>query len=148
VTKPVTKQGGPDHAALVKELAQAKARIAELKEALRRTDRGYIWTAKQYRDVEFCTHPDRVAFLNDEALTARFDAAFRTVRSSKGLLVDKDAEERSEQSDRFADEMRQKMSDRFQRRAAQETVRRAKAKATREARSAAALKRRAGRPSA
>jgi len=113
-------------------------RIAELEAALKKTNRGFVWTAKQYRDVEFCTHPDRVAFLKDEALIARFEAAFRTVRSSKGLLMDKDAEQEAESFDRFSDQMRQRMAEVLRKRAAREAERKAKAMARSKARSEAA----------
>jgi hypothetical protein len=110
---------------------QLKARIVELEAALKETGRGFIWTARQYRDVEFCAHPDRIAHLRDEALSARFDAAFRTVKSSKGILVDKDAEERHEQSEKFRDEVRERMGKVFAKRAAREEERQAKARASR-----------------
>jgi hypothetical protein len=119
-------------------IAELKARIADLEAALRKTNRGFIWTTKECRNVEFCTHPDRVAFLKDEALTARFAAAFGTVKSSKGILVDKDAEEGDERLEKFSDQWRQAMSDRFAKQAAQERERKAKTQARYEARSAAA----------
>jgi hypothetical protein len=115
-----------------------KARIAELEKAVRASERGFIWSAEEYRDVAFCTHPDRVAHLKDEALTTRFAAAFRTVESSKGVLVDPRAEERQKQSEMDADWWRKAMGERVRNRAAKEAERQAKADATREARSAAA----------
>jgi hypothetical protein len=115
------------------EQEKLKARNAELEAALKKADRAFIWTAKQYRDIEFCTHPDRVAHLKDEGLTARFNAAFRTVKASKGILVDKDTEE-------VDTEDLERWSERFRKRDAREAERQAKAQARYDARSTAARK--------
>jgi hypothetical protein len=56
------------------------------------------------------------------------------------LLVERDAEKRSDRLDKFSDEMRQAMGERFRKQAAQEAERRVKAQASREARSAATRK--------
>ena len=88
--EPVTKPAGPDNAALVKELAQAKARIAELEGAVRAggqdeidrlkrenaaleaaekrsrfSERGYIVPKAEFNHWRFCAHPDRIVGLID-----------------------------------------------------------------------------------
>jgi hypothetical protein len=103
-------------------------RVAELEAALKKTQRGFIWSMKEYRDVVWCIHPDRVKFLNDDKLTARFDAAFRVVDESKNLLVDKKAENRdAEHHARERNRMEQSRKWR-EAWAAQEAARKAKAK--------------------
>ena len=83
---------------------------------------------KEYRNILFCIHPDRVKFLNDESLTARFHAAFQVVQSSKGLLVDRRAEDRdAEHHARERNRMEQSRKWR-EAWAAQEAARKAKAK--------------------
>jgi hypothetical protein len=117
---------------------QLKDRIAKLEKDLRRAGRGFIWSQKEYNDVAFCVHPDRISHLKDDALTARFNAAFDVVRTSKDILVDKNAEIRHARNEKFGAQMREEMARSFRERAQEEAERRAKAKATREKRSAAA----------
>ena len=87
---------------------------------------------KEYRNILFCIHPDRVKFLNDESLAARFHAAFQVVQSSEGVVVDKHAEDRdAEHHARERDMMERfrKGREAWERKqAAQEAARRAKAK--------------------
>jgi hypothetical protein len=123
--------------ARIAELEAAKppapdARVAELEAALKKTKRGFIWSVKEYRNILFCIHPDRVKFLNDESLAARFHAAFQVVQSSEGVVVDKHAEDRdAEHHARERDMMERfrKGREAWERKqAAQEAARRAKAK--------------------
>ena len=97
---------------------------------------------KEYRNILFCIHPDRVKFLNDESLTARFHAAFQVVQSSKGLLVDRRAEDRdAEHHARERDMMEQFRKGREaaeRKQAARQAARSAKAKERYERKKAAA----------
>jgi molybdopterin converting factor small subunit len=117
-----------------------KDKIAELENAIKMTRRGFIWTMKQYRDVEYCTHPDRIAHLKDKDLSARFDTAFRVVKSSKGILVDVRAEEDQRRRDKLTDDGREHIAEVLRKRLEKDVADRAKAKARYEARKAAASK--------
>jgi hypothetical protein len=58
-----------------KILKRADDTIAELRKQVREQQPAV--TSAQYRNLQFCLHPDRVASLRDDELTARYTAAFR-----------------------------------------------------------------------
>jgi hypothetical protein len=86
-------------AAKDQEIAQLKDRIAELEMELElslftlRNGRDGIHR-KEYLNLLFCLHPDRVALLKDEKLTECFNAALQTLQAHEQLLVDENAEKR------------------------------------------------------
>jgi hypothetical protein len=52
------------------------ARVDQLREQLREQSVSRL-TRTQYRNLQFCLHPDRVAAFQDEEITARYTEAFR-----------------------------------------------------------------------
>jgi hypothetical protein len=46
-------------------------------------------TRTQYRNLQFCLHPDRVAPFHDDGITARYTQAFRWLADSEAHLVSK-----------------------------------------------------------
>jgi hypothetical protein len=106
-------KGGPK--AKDQETAQLKARIAELEvtqerlqAALHRKRDGI--SRKEYTNLLFCLHPDRVAFLNDAKLTARFTAARQTLQVHEKLLVDKNTERQERERYKREDERARRMA--------------------------------------
>ena len=132
----------PDSAetALKARIVELEAKLAaEIKrrEAAEHT-RGFIITVKEYLNLRFCCHSDRVVFLNDEELNKRFDDASRTLTERKDWLVNERAEEEDRRARKLWSKAIREKDDRD----------RDKARARREARSAAAKRRANSTPAA
>ena len=47
-----------------------------------------VLTASDYRKLQFCLHPDRVAAFNDAGITARYTEAFKWLAGMKDAVAD------------------------------------------------------------
>jgi hypothetical protein len=66
------------------KVAELKKQIVELK----RRPQQPVLTASDYRKLQFCLHPDRVAAFNDAGITARYTEAFKWLAGMKDAVAD------------------------------------------------------------
>jgi hypothetical protein len=72
--------------AMLRRKEEAIAKLDDTIATLRRGTRQTM-TRAQYRNLQFCLHPDRVAYAHDEEITARYTQAFRWLADTEEQLV-------------------------------------------------------------